>query len=57
MYIWMCVCVRARIHERMFTFLFETISGKVFYCALPFDLCKSFNDISCKELKVELALC
>lgn len=49
--------MRARIHERMFTFLFETISGKVFYCALPFDLCKSFNDISCKELKVELALC
>jgi len=45
------------VHERIFTFLFEIISGKFFYRALPYDLCKSFNDISCKELKVELAQC
>lgn len=46
MYSWVGgVCV----HGRIFTFLFEIISGEGFFCALPYDLCKSFNDISCKK--------
>lgn len=45
MYIWMCLCVQ----EPTFTFPFEIISGEGFYCALPYDLCESFNDISCKK--------